>query len=193
MKKYLWIFIVSVVNIHSLFAKQNEVYGIIPKPTVLIPADGQFVINKRTTVIIENEQFDEIAKNFVTQFKRATGYHLTIKDSSFNSSNSIIFKKIEGLPLEGYELSVTPKNIIIQASESNGVFYGLQSILQLLPPQIYGDKITKNIKWSVPCCVIKDAPRFAYRGLMLDVGRYFMPKEFVLKLIDLMAKACFQL
>lgn len=187
MKKYLWIFIVSVVNIHALFAKQNEVYGIIPKPAVLIPADGQFVINKRTTVVVENEQFDGIAKNFVTQFKRATGYHLTIKDSSFNSSNSIIFKKIEGLPLEGYELSVTPKNIIIQASESNGVFYGLQSILQLLPPQIYGDKITKNIKWSVPCCVIKDTPRFAYRGLMLDVGRYFMPKEFILKLIDLMS------
>lgn len=84
-------------------------YGIIPKPAVLIPADGQFVINKRTTVVVENEQFDGIAKNFVTQFKRATGYHLTIKDSSFNSSNSIIFKKIEGLPLEGYELSVTPK------------------------------------------------------------------------------------
>lgn len=80
---------------------------------------------------------------------------------------------------ESYTLSVTPKQILIQATSGAGLFYGIQTLLQLT--QATGDA------WLVPCVEIQDTPRFAYRGLMLDVSRHFLSKEFVKKQIDALA------
>ena len=77
--------------------------------------------------------------------------------------------------------------MVIGASEVNGAFYGLQTLLQLFPAEIYADKLQKKVKWTAPCCIIEDEPEFAYRGFLFDCGRYFFPKEEVMKFIDLMA------
>jgi hexosaminidase len=84
-------------------------------------------------------------------------------------------------------LQVSSKTIRIKASAANGLFYGLQTIYQLLPEAIYGKKKVKAREWSVPAVFINDAPRFAYRGLHLDVSRHFFPVEFIKKYIDAMA------
>ncbi len=70
---------------------------------------------------------------------------------------------------------------------ANGAFYGLQTILQLLPEKIYSPRKVSGVKWIVPCCTIEDSPEFWYRGTLFDSGRFFFPKEEVMKFIDLMA------
>jgi len=90
------------------------------------------------------------------------------------------------LKSEAYRLSVSPEQISIEASDAKGFFYALQTIRQLLPPDIENSR-TVNAMWTVPCLTIQDEPRFGYRGLMLDVSRFFIPKESVLRIIDCMA------
>ncbi|MEJ7684680.1 MAG: glycoside hydrolase family 20 zincin-like fold domain-containing protein [Segetibacter sp.] len=89
---------------------------------------------------------------------------------------------------EGYQLSVTPKQIIIKANQPAGLFYGVQTLVQLFPKEIESDSIVKNIKWEAPCVEITDYPRFGWRGLMFDVSRHFFTKEDVKKYIDDMVR-----
>jgi hexosaminidase len=88
---------------------------------------------------------------------------------------------------EGYTLSVTPKGIKIVGADVNGAFYGIQSLLQLFPAEIYSKSWERNTVWQAPCVEISDAPERPWRGMMLDVARYFYDKEFVKKYIDMMA------
>lgn len=104
-----------------------------------------------------------------------------------SKTNSVLFRTNLELPNEAYKLNVTKKLIIIEASSSNGFFNAVQTLRQLLPPQINSGVFIQNVKWSVPCVKIIDSPRFRYRGFMLDVSRYFMPKKDVLRLIDFLA------
>jgi hexosaminidase len=94
----------------------------------------------------------------------------------------LIYK--DGLKDEGYALEVKPKAIIIVASTPAGAFYGIQSLLSLIPPSAYAHP-QKEIK--IPCVEIRDEPRFAYRAFMLDVGRNFQTKKQVEKVLDLLA------
>ena len=87
---------------------------------------------------------------------------------------------------EGYKISVTPRNAIVRASDYNGFLYSLQTIRQMLPLSIYGNEPNLKAKWVIPCCEIADAPRFAYRGLMLDCCRHFFSVDEVKKVINAM-------
>jgi hexosaminidase len=166
-------------------------YGIIPKPKSLKPMAGEFRINRHTVILIpeEDKLIEEIAADFADRVKRCSGMDLRVSPSTSPVAvhNNIVLTLREGMGDEAYHLSVTREQITITASTPHGIYYGVQSVYQLLPPQIYGETAVKGLKWAVPCCEIEDAPRFPYRGLMLDVGRYFMPKELVMKLIDVMS------
>src|ERR1035441_8302965 len=89
---------------------------------------------------------------------------------------------------EGYNLTITTHGVRIQASTGAGLFYGVQTLLQLLPPEIESSTLQHAV-WSLPCLHIADYPRFAWRGLMLDVSRHFFPPDFVKRYIDRMARA----
>lgn len=88
---------------------------------------------------------------------------------------------------EGYELVVSPDHVLISASAAAGIFYGIQTLRQLLPPAIFGSKPARRKTWGIPAVTIRDWPRFAWRGLMLDVGRYTFTVEQVKRFIDLLA------
>src|SRR5690606_30418984 len=88
---------------------------------------------------------------------------------------------------EGYQLEVTAEEIIIKANTAKGAFYGMQTLFQLLPPQIYSKKKQENFVWHLPQVSIEDVPRFEYRGLHLDVARHFFSVDFIKRYIDLMA------
>jgi hexosaminidase len=171
-----------------LLATNNPRYGIIPKPLMLKETAGEFKLGNNTKIVYSenNERVCEIAEDFAAQLQKTSG--LSVKAvRQPQASDQIILRMTEGFAEEEYALSVTPQQIVVTASTPNGIFYGVQSICQLLPPQVYGGKKVTSAKWAVPCCEIRDAPRFSYRGLMLDCGRYFMPKETVMKFIDVMA------
>jgi len=175
----------------SFFNIEATEYNIIPYPKQLIPELGSFTINKLTSIQCSssNPDITKLVNQFKDHVNTVTGFNLVTRDiSTSDTVNSIIFELSSAtLPTEGYSLSVSPKSIRISASTANGFFYGLQTLYQLLPSEIYGFQLAERIKWSLPSVRILDAPRFAYRGLHLDVCRHFFPVEFIKKYIDAMA------
>ena len=166
-------------------------YNIIPYPQQLKPELGSFTFNKLTNIQCSSDQPELI--HLVNQFKdhmnTVTGYKLITHElSPSDTVNSVIFQLSPAVDNpEGYSLTISPTSIRISANTANGLFYGLQTLYQLLPPEIYGMRQVEGTKWSVPSVRIIDSPRFAYRGLHLDVCRHFFPVEFIKKYIDAMA------
>ena len=101
--------------------------------------------------------------------------------------NVIRFREVEGLGTEAYRLRVSPSEVVIESSAPNGAFYALQTLLQLLPPEIYAQKRSGTKRWTIPAVVIEDEPRFSYRGMHLDVCLHFFPVEFIKRYLDMMA------
>jgi hexosaminidase len=91
------------------------------------------------------------------------------------------------LNYEGYELTVAPDSVVIRGPTSASVFYGIQSLLQLLPPQILSSQPATNVAWTVPCVYVFDQPQYHWRGAMLDVARHFITKQQIKQLLDAMA------
>lgn len=88
---------------------------------------------------------------------------------------------------EGYRLTVTHKGVEVVGHDASGVFYGIQTLLQYFPKEVYDSRLQKNVSWTVPALEIADAPNRPWRGMMLDAARYYYDKSFVLKFIDMMA------
>lgn len=181
-------FMLGLCSIYSLSA--NE-YNIIPYPQQLIPQSGVFRFNKHTTVLCSLQQSEilKLAQQFSAQFERVSGMKLSVREiAGADTANTILFQNLSNQNnSESYRLYISPKTISIEAGSPNGFFYGLQSLYQLMPVEIYGKKKTEGQKWIAPAVQITDKPRFAYRGLHLDVCRHFFPLEFIKKYIDAMA------
>jgi len=94
---------------------------------------------------------------------------------------------LPGLGAEGYELTVAPDSVVIRAPAQAGVFYGVQSLLQLLPPQVLAPQPVAGVQWTAPCVYIQDQPRFPWRGWMVDVARHFFNQQEIKQLLDAMA------
>ena len=99
----------------------------------------------------------------------------------------LYFIQDDSIAPEGYTISITPQAAVVKASDYNGFFYSLQTIRQLLPVAIYGTAPAPGAKWRVPCCEIEDAPRFSYRGVLLDCCRHFFSVDEVKKVLDIMS------
>ena len=175
----------------SLCSLSATEYNIISYPQQLTPKLGSFTFNKQTKVICFSQQPEilKLAQQFSDQIKLVSGIKLTVSTKlSADTVNSIIFKSVNTIDnKEGYRLNISTKTIRIEAKTANGFFYGLQTLYQLLPVEIYGKKMVEGKTWKVPAVAIVDAPRFEYRGLHLDVCRHFYPVEFIKKYIDAMA------
>lgn len=152
---------------------------ILPSPNEYKPSTGFFKLNNNTAL-----NFDPFFNNEADLFNAELSQLLGSKLSSSKAENSIVFKKIEGLADEAYELKVTANQIMISASSKNGAFYGIQSLKMMLPPNSWAKKQSEI---NIPCAEVKDAPRFGYRSFMLDVARNFQTKAQVLKMLDLLA------
>jgi hexosaminidase len=166
-------------------------YNIIPYPQELTPKEGTFTFNKRTVIVCPTNEpeIQKLALQFAEQFKRVSGISIVVKSIEKVKKNEqvFVFQKALLENDEAYKLQISPNAIRVEARTPNGFFYALQTLYQLLPTDIYGKNKSKIRKWSAPCVSISDAPRFAYRGLHLDVGRHFFPIDFIKKYIDAMA------
>ncbi len=165
--------------------------SIIPQPVQVQPGTGNFTLTNDTKLVVDagNEELKKIAQTLADKLKTAGGPTLAVTEGDA-IENSIFFTlktPVDSLGKEGYTLSVTEKGITVKASQPNGAFYGYQTIRQLLPTAIESAAPVAGVTWSVPVVEVVDKPRFAWRGLHLDVSRHFMPKEFVKKYIDMIA------
>ena len=180
MKSFLLVFYCTILSI-AVQAQNN--YNLIPQPQQLIQQKGVFTLKKDMTVAVSNEVFLPAAELLVRQANTVGNLGLNI---SKNKSGAIAFRENPALGKEAYILNVTSKKIDIQSSTGAGAFYAMQTLLQLMPASMSGDQVTSSAI-TVPNCTIQDAPRFGYRGLMLDVGRYFYKVEDIKRFLDVMA------
>jgi hexosaminidase len=163
--------------------------SIIPKPVQMEVLDGDFRLTP-ATVIVAGKPLAFEGRQLSAILSPATGFALPVLDKAKGRVPVIELKlnrSLAKLGEEGYQLMVTPRKVSIHAPASAGIFYGFQSLRQLLPPQIFRAARVTNVEWTVPCVRIEDYPRFQWRGACLDSARHFMPKEFVMKFIDLLA------
>ena len=171
---FLWI-LGMCFHAHPILAQ-----SVIPVPLKMVQGTGSFLLSEKTKLYTnlqggEAELWENYLKALPVQLKEAR-----MKDRK-QMLFLLITPKTPQLPSpESYTLSVTPQRIEIRATSGAGLFYGMQTLLQLMQPASTGS-------YSVPSVEIEDTPRFAYRGLMLDVSRHFSTKEFIKKQIDALA------
>jgi hexosaminidase len=178
----------------SLHAGFNNI-AVIPQPSQMQVKEGQFEITANTQIILLNSspQVKKSASIFLQRIKQSTGFNLEILELSKarKSNNSKLLlslvstEEIKGK--EAYHISVDKNQIKLNASTNTGIFYGLQTLLQLLPVEIYSSSVISDIDWTVPCAIINDESRFEWRGYMLDVSRHFFNKDALLRQIDFLA------
>lgn len=165
----------------------NSRYAIVPRPNRITPRNGGFALGPGTTVFA-SPGFTKVARRFSLDIANATGFELKVAAASGTGVRGIHLTRRADLAAEAYVLDVTPARVVISASTPAGAFYGLETLKQLLPADIYRQAPLPDAKWTVPAVRIEDAPRFEWRGAHLDVSRHFMSKEFVRKYIDLLAR-----
>ena len=159
-------------------------YGIIPQPVSLEQLPGDFVLSRGTAINYEDASLAEASEVFLQRVKTSTGYDLK---KNIGKGHGITIRRTEGMGDEEYRLEIGPKDVLVEASTPAGAFYALESLLQLFPAEIYSTAKVSGVKWTAPCCKISDYPAFPYRSMMVDCGRYFYPKEEILKFIDQMS------
>ena len=165
----------------------NEGINIIPMPASLQQQEGRFLLSSSSSFYAPTPEAKTIAEFFAAKLKNSTGFNFAIADAEKDGGISLLIDPAMEINEEGYRLDVTPQGVKIQAKTPQGVFYGMQSFLQLLPAEVESPSVVKNIEWSAPCVSIDDAPRFAYRGMMLDPCRHFIPVENVKKQLDVLS------
>ncbi len=158
--------------------------SVIPLPNSVVERNGSFQLDEKTAVVSTCAEFEQTADDFCEDISLPTGYDLPRSRHLFGKA--VLLKMDRSIVPEGYTLDVRSRKVVIKASDAAGAFYGLQTLRQLMPAEIYG-KVKSETPWKAQCCTIKDAPGVGYRGMLLDCCRYFYPKEAVLKFIDMMA------
>jgi len=171
--------------------KENE-YNLIPYPQQITKLDGQFKLSPSVKVLYfgdENSRF--VAQTFCELLVFSSEMSLKAEESTTKTAEKGAVKFVLSKDTDGkegsYTVSVTKDAVVVTSSNPVGLFYGYQTIRQLLPVQVESATLVEGLEWSIPCAEIHDEPQLKYRGLMLDVGRHFFPMDFIKKYIDLLA------
>jgi hexosaminidase len=178
-----------ITGVCQAVERPRELVSIIPQPVSIEYNDGYFQIGPETQIIAENEAAAEAAK-LIDALAPAMGFKLNIADASRRRRDSISLRLDEDLSklgVEGYMVRVSPRRISIRAKEPAGLFYGIQTLRQLLAEQVFNKTKVDGVEWKVPCMRITDHPRFRWRGLLVDPARHFIPKQDLMRFIDVMA------
>ncbi len=156
---------------------------IIPRPAHVEEAEGIFVFDKNIPIVFQGEDISKLAEFASDYWASPLGFRMPVEQIKYGHTGKAVFLAYEqpnapDLGTEGYRLNIQPEKIFLSANTRAGLFYGTQTIYKLL---------TASHKPELSAASIIDYPRFAYRGMHLDVSRHFMPIEFIFKMIDYMA------
>jgi len=172
-------------------AKGGEL-GVVPLPRKATRGPGEFVIAPSTRIVARGAASVAAAEMFAEYLAPATGWRLEVSrgravDGAVCIDAACVDESVTRLGREGYALSVTPARVSVRASSEAGAFYGVQTIRQLLPVEVFSPTKVEGVRWAVPAVTITDAPRFGWRGLMTDVSRHFLNVDTTKRYLDLMA------
>ncbi|GAA4266499.1 beta-N-acetylhexosaminidase [Frondihabitans peucedani] len=159
--------------------------SLLPAPDSLVTGTGVFVLDASTRIVAPDTLSGTVA--WLQQALRpATGLPLREAEAG-SSGHAVVLGLATDLRPSEYRLEVDADTVVLQGGDEAGVFHGVQTLLQLLPAAVYRKAPAPGAAWEIPAVTIVDAPRFGWRGAMLDVARHFLPKHDVLRFIDLMA------
>ncbi len=171
----------------TLFAQQKTV-NIIPQPVDVQLLNGTWTLTADATVSFNKDEAKDVADKLVNRLNPSTGFKLSAKKGGSGKIQLILNDKTDAkIGTEGYTLTSSLKGVTINANTPAGLFYGIQTLIQLFPPEIES-KTVEKADWTIPEVKITDYPRFGWRGLMLDVSRNFFTKEEVKRYLDEMTK-----
>ena len=176
----------------TISAADTNRLAIIPWPQTVTMQTGVFRLTPDTRIYVD---FDsrQTAEFLTARLRPSTGYPLTTHLKFFSGKtvkNGILLTSRDADPHlgpEGYTLTVTPDSVVIRAPAEAGLFYGVQTLFQLLPPEIFSTNRVTNMDWKMPAAQIEDWPRFPWRGFMLDTSRHFFTPAEIETLLDAMA------
>lgn len=206
--KIFFLFLIAALSLNG-FAQNNVVatdgmvfektvsnnptgIAIIPEPVTLIKHDGHFTLPEN--ILIEATKSNELKQSISFLQERLsvpTGYFVSATATPSSAAHIKLVltdKKDIEIGAEGYHLTVNANQVTITANKPAGIFYGVQTLLQLLPKEIESKEEMKQIKWQMPCVNITDYPRLGWRGLMFDVARHFFTKDEIKQYIDAMVR-----
>ena len=183
MKRIFSLTAACVVFLSCCFAASGKQINVIPQPSSVEVYDGECKIAGATF---------KVDKKFSNEVKMAVDAFAKLLESASGAKKvrgaaSVIFKKSDEMAKEAYSIEVSNNKVLVTASDFNGVLYAVETIKQLLPVEIYTGELCRDGDWSLPRMKIEDQPRFAYRGLHLDVARHFFDVAQVKKYLDIMA------
>lgn len=157
---------------------------IIPQPREFSTSEGTLTIDRASTVYTN---LKGTPRKLMLEYLATLPVPLKADKSQTGATVVLLQTALTDKGAEAYELSVTPKRILVKANTDRGLFYAIQSLLQLSDAITFSGYAAKKTSLAIPCAEVKDSPRFPYRGFMLDVSRHFFNKEFVMRQLDLMA------
>lgn len=167
-------------------------FAIIPEPVSLLKTDGHFTLPENVVIMAHNsDELKPVIDYLQEKLSVPTGKFISVvSNSPATATIRLVLNTKENhiLGKEGYQLSVAPHLIVIKANQPAGLFYGVQSLLQLLPKEIESKEVVDKLAWKIPCVEITDYPRVGWRGLMFDVARHFFTKQEVKQYIDAMVR-----
>lgn len=174
----------GIVALFSCSTQQPADIAIVPIPESTVMKSGSFNLTKNTTVGYTDASLKPAAEYLASLLRPATGYAIEASEGEGDITLSLSGNESGN---DAYRLTVTPDKVTITGDTYGGVIAGIQSLRQLLPPQIESAAVIDIVKWTIPAVDITDAPRYGWRGIMLDVSRHFFTKEEVKELIELMS------
>lgn len=171
----------------------NLAKSLIPKPASVVFSRGSYQLRSETTIAVEpgTPEVLAIGQYLADALSTPTGFTFKVVEKAQSLAQKqitlLIVADAPDLGKEGYSLSVTPLGILLKAAQPAGLFWGVQTLRQLLPPTI---DLTERQSgpWDIEAAEIRDLPRFPFRGMMLDVARHFFSPSDVKRLIDLIAR-----
>jgi len=187
--KYLSPLILSLVAVSAFAASQPT--ALLPLPQKMELRQGAFSLQPATRILTDRPS-QSSARFLAERLRQGTGYKFNLVSSAqpVVTPGAVMLTTNNAKPAlgpEGYELTVAPDSVVIRAPGQAGMFYGVQTLLQLLSPEIFAAKPAAAGGWTLPCVAIEDQPRFPWRGFMFDVSRHFFTKAEIEQTLDTLA------
>lgn len=177
------IFIFAALTQVAFAQQKTAALNIIPQPVRVEVGNGQFLLTQKTVIAARDEEDRKTARVFNDYLQQAYGFRLDVdRQETKNYIRLTTRKFIQAPDKDAYALTVAKNGVTIEGDTYAGTFAGIQTLIQLLPPVK-----TQAKRFAIPFVTINDYPRFAYRGMHLDVGRHFFPASYVKRYIDFLA------
>ncbi len=191
MLKLSGLLLCCLLSLKTFSQTSNKPIAIIPQPVSVVKTAGQFLLPANVVIGAgTSAEMLPVTTYLKNKISTATGKKVSIQSNASFTAIKLVLNKAGNPTIgkEGYQLTITKKGIVIKANQPAGLFYGVQTLVQLLPKEIESKTAVKNVSWTVPCVKITDYPRFGWRGLMFDVSRHFFTKQDVKQYIDAMVR-----